>query len=283
MREITDVLDEIKIIKSVLHDQIKVMESKTLNQLIVDTTAAVQPFAEVQESLNQTQEDIDAMKTHAKAVEEGLKHLLDLKQKQANLWEARSSREGAEEAAKQGNTLMIFTVVTIIFLPLSFMASLFALGIAQFPKDKTSGNTNWQLHYVCGLLFGISFAVSIPFILLAFNITWFTAQWNQMRHVWLKMVFIVMLKLEERIYWVPFRVIGLIWHIKLFKSVLQYALPIEPGDRLMQDAGRHIAYCRPESGCRATRLSYLPLLDSVSYSLLRTPAPTSCIYSFFSS
>jgi hypothetical protein len=29
--------------------------------------------------------------------------LLDLKQKQINLWEARISREGAEEAAKQGH------------------------------------------------------------------------------------------------------------------------------------------------------------------------------------
>jgi hypothetical protein len=34
---------------------------------------------------------------------EKLEHLLDLKQKQANLWEARSSREGAESTAAQGN------------------------------------------------------------------------------------------------------------------------------------------------------------------------------------
>ena len=32
-----------------------------------------------------------------------LEHLLDLKQKQANLWEVRSSREGAESTAAQGN------------------------------------------------------------------------------------------------------------------------------------------------------------------------------------
>ena len=35
-----------------------------------------------------------------------LEHLLDLKQKQANLWEARSSREGAESTAAQGNVLL---------------------------------------------------------------------------------------------------------------------------------------------------------------------------------
>jgi hypothetical protein len=43
-----------------------------------------------------------------------LEHLLDLKQKQANLWEARSSREGAEETAKQGNVAI--SNPTIFFL-----------------------------------------------------------------------------------------------------------------------------------------------------------------------
>ena len=49
--------------------------------------------------------------------------LLDLKQKQANIQEARSARKMAEQsakqaesAAKQGRTVMLFTVVTIIFV-----------------------------------------------------------------------------------------------------------------------------------------------------------------------
>ena len=52
-----------------------------------------------------------------------LRHLLDLKQKQANLSEAWSSRTQAEEssklseeAIKQGRSIMLFTVVTIIFV-----------------------------------------------------------------------------------------------------------------------------------------------------------------------
>jgi hypothetical protein len=36
-----------------------------------------------------------------------LNHLLDLKQMQANLWEARSSRKRAEETAKQGNVRIV--------------------------------------------------------------------------------------------------------------------------------------------------------------------------------
>lgn len=43
-------------------------------------------------------------------------NLLDLKQKGANLAEAQWSREQAEETARQGNIIMVFTIVTIIFV-----------------------------------------------------------------------------------------------------------------------------------------------------------------------
>lgn len=52
-----------------------------------------------------------------------LNHLLDLKQKQSNLDEARSSRRLADaadqralEAARQGMLLTVFTLVTVIFV-----------------------------------------------------------------------------------------------------------------------------------------------------------------------
>ncbi|KAF2274002.1 uncharacterized protein EI97DRAFT_142288 [Westerdykella ornata] len=41
-----------------------------------------------------------------------------------------------------GNTMVVFTIVTIIFLPLSFTSSFFALGIVAFPKDPQTGETN---------------------------------------------------------------------------------------------------------------------------------------------
>lgn len=55
-----------------------------------------------------------------------LEDLLDLKQKQANVSEARIARVS-------GNTITVFTIVTIIFLPASFMAAFFALPIAEYP------------------------------------------------------------------------------------------------------------------------------------------------------
>ncbi|OMP88041.1 hypothetical protein BK809_0002798 [Diplodia seriata] len=107
-----------------------------------------------------------------------LSGLLDLKQKQANLWEARSSREGAEETARQGSTIFVFTVVTIIFLPLPFMTSFFALGISAFPQKD--GEVNWPLGYVLSLLFGISSALIFPAVLVAFHIDYAKKLWKQL-------------------------------------------------------------------------------------------------------
>jgi hypothetical protein len=45
-----------------------------------------------------------------------LRDLLDFKQKQANVSEAHSARQQAEEAKNQGQSIMVFTIITIIFV-----------------------------------------------------------------------------------------------------------------------------------------------------------------------
>ncbi|KAK4165403.1 hypothetical protein QBC43DRAFT_287954 [Cladorrhinum sp. PSN259] len=74
--------------------------------------------------------NIDAvveMTQYADKMRVELNGLLDLKQKQANAWEARFSREGSESSQRQGNITMVFTIVTIFFLPLSFVSSVLAI------------------------------------------------------------------------------------------------------------------------------------------------------------
>ncbi|RDW58460.1 hypothetical protein BP5796_12390 [Coleophoma crateriformis] len=81
-------------------------------------------------------------------IEDSLNHLLDLEQKQANLYEAVSASKQAVSTSKQGKTILVFTVVTVVFTPLSFMAGLFALPISdQFPQG-TAGANSFSTNYI---------------------------------------------------------------------------------------------------------------------------------------
>lgn len=66
----------------------------------------------------------------AERVEKSIATMLDLKQKHATLREAHS-------AAVMGAAVFGFTIITIVFTPLSFVASLFALPIDRFQQSQT--------------------------------------------------------------------------------------------------------------------------------------------------
>jgi hypothetical protein len=112
---------------------------------------------------------IGKLHRQAKAVETSLNQLLDLKQKQGNLNEARDTRKLADEADAraragefQARVLFIFTVVTVIYVsflyrwsrycwracltqfqtPISFSAALFAIPSMGFPEGDW---TVWQI------------------------------------------------------------------------------------------------------------------------------------------
>ncbi|KAK7722982.1 hypothetical protein SLS57_004838 [Botryosphaeria dothidea] len=111
LKEIKDIVDEIKMIKSVLGHQVEVVrmvQELTSKKPIVGEPCNVQEndgedFTGVLTLLGNTKRRIEVMESHAKEVEIQLERLLELKQKQANLWEARFARESAEVAAEQGN------------------------------------------------------------------------------------------------------------------------------------------------------------------------------------
>ncbi|CVK96751.1 uncharacterized protein FMAN_11080 [Fusarium mangiferae] len=149
LTEVKDILDEIKMIEKVVESQRQVLCEYEKDDEPRDGLG-VRP--QLIPPLLRVQEGFKNMKDRAQAVEKSIERLLDLKQKQANTWEARIAREGAAETAKQGSNLFWFTIVTIIFLPLSFMASFLALDVDQFPQDPESRETSWPLARVCALI-----------------------------------------------------------------------------------------------------------------------------------
>ncbi|EFW99856.1 GTP-binding protein [Grosmannia clavigera kw1407] len=107
--------------------------------------------------------DFERMDRQASSIYNSLTHLLDLKQKHSNALEARFARDHAMIAARQGQTIMTFTIVTIVFLPISFIAAFFSIQIKSWQDSLTVG-------YVCKYMFGIGLGISIPLILMAFTV-----------------------------------------------------------------------------------------------------------------
>ncbi|OBT97503.1 hypothetical protein VE01_04518 [Pseudogymnoascus verrucosus] len=128
---IKDILDELNILKSLIKDQKKVWHdafseyTTEIKSLTKDPKKgwhdAFSEYTMEKDYLNSREpgeilEMLEEMITDATRVERSINDLLDLKQKQANLSEAQSSRKQAEETAMQGTTLMVFTIVTIVFV-----------------------------------------------------------------------------------------------------------------------------------------------------------------------
>lgn len=106
--------------------------------------------------------DIDRMDKQAERIYHSITDLLDLKQKHANAFEARFARDQAAGTTRQSKTIMVFTIVTIVFLPLSFITSIFTINMKEFQ--------NLDLAYVARYTFGVGFAISIPLILVALSV-----------------------------------------------------------------------------------------------------------------
>ncbi|KAM0712140.1 hypothetical protein Q7P37_011234 [Cladosporium fusiforme] len=183
LEEAKDIRDEINIILSVLGEQRRVLETEAAATFFHSKDSESQ-CAQPLRIINKAIVDFEKMDKQTKEVQDGLNHLLDLQQKQASVWEARSAREGARATSKQSTVMVIFTMVTIVFLPLSFMASFFALDVAEFPSDD-KGQTNWPLRRVCALLFGISLGVIVPLIALAFATKTILSLYRRVRYEWL--------------------------------------------------------------------------------------------------
>jgi hypothetical protein len=89
--------------------------------------------------------------------------LLEMKQQQASVMEARSSRQIAEAAERQSEAIMLFTIITIVFLPLGTIASIYGMNAAEFGQDGP------KLKHIWKILFGISVPLATIILYLAFH------------------------------------------------------------------------------------------------------------------
>ena len=136
--ELRDIEDELNTVRKLIKEQQDcvsemIKQYRDLNVRHGKASNGIKFLDDVDQFLSEHREQLDGMLKSAQAAQKAFKELLDMKQKQANIVEAHLAREQTEVAADQSRSVMIFTIFTIIFLPLSFFASVF--GILLFPSS----------------------------------------------------------------------------------------------------------------------------------------------------
>ncbi|KAH0429703.1 ankyrin repeat protein [Colletotrichum camelliae] len=125
--------------------------------------------------------ELEELRKSAESTAQKIKDLLDFKQQQASIFQAWQSVKQADASVQQGRSTMIFTIVTIIFLPLSFMSSVFGM------NNSTIGSDLMTFSDQANLMFPISAAVIIVSVVFAFWTFPLTGLWSacEMLVTWL--------------------------------------------------------------------------------------------------
>ncbi|KAJ5084071.1 hypothetical protein NUU61_008650 [Penicillium alfredii] len=110
---------------------------------------------------------IGEMKENSHLAQKAVETLLDLKQKQANVDEAKMARWQAEVTQTQSRAMTTFTIFTVIFLPLSFFTSLFGINAREWSGEPK----NLPLSTMFEIAAPASFAIIFVALLMAFSET----------------------------------------------------------------------------------------------------------------
>ncbi|CAG9989564.1 unnamed protein product [Clonostachys byssicola] len=195
--EIKDVKDELRMIQRVLDDQWDVIDQYhggheelkfDVKQKRSNSAEARLP-ADEEVELENTKKSIGiriskvkSLVAEATTVENSLNHLLDLKQKQGNLVIVRDTRSLASEAeqrakdsAWQSKLLFIFTIITVIFTPISFTSTFLAVPTLEFPRANGEDVAWrwWQVFVASVVVEVLTFLVIAPWI-----------DWNRFDYPW---------------------------------------------------------------------------------------------------
>jgi len=152
-----DIIDEATYIDYILSRQESVVQALTRSQ---PKSRILRTVAEMVQERHESWSSVGATATAALAE---IQAQMDLKQKQANLSESRMSRFQAQTSASHSRIMLLFTVVTIIFLPLSFLASWFGMNI----QDPKAGGL--KLYQIAAIIFSISLVIAVMALSFAFN------------------------------------------------------------------------------------------------------------------
>ncbi|CZS75245.1 unnamed protein product [Fusarium graminearum] len=150
--DIKDLRDELNMLRSIVNSQLTVQKEMPGNTK-GSSSITGQYFSK----------DLEELENVAKTTQESVDTILTLA-------ETEIANDQARQATRQGRTMMVFTVVTILFLPLSFLSSLFAL------SDKPFAQTPSWVHVI---IWTVSFTFFVPVASIALFSDAAAKQWNR--------------------------------------------------------------------------------------------------------
>ncbi|EAA34322.3 hypothetical protein GE21DRAFT_3573 [Neurospora crassa] len=101
--------------------------------------------------LGNQQNELQRLRKWAQSTAEAMDDLIFQKQQQASLVQAWESARQADESTSQGRAIMLFTVVTIVFVPLSFISSIFGMNNIEFTGQGPM-TLNQQFKLMCTVI-----------------------------------------------------------------------------------------------------------------------------------
>ncbi|KAI8631550.1 hypothetical protein F5Y19DRAFT_473222 [Xylariaceae sp. FL1651] len=125
---------------------------------------------DLQDKFSEHIKELGKLRKTAKDTADDVLHLLGMKQQQAGVVQAWQAVKQSQESIKQGRSIMTFTLVTIIFLPLSFLSSVFGMNNKEFGGSDNPWSISDQFIYI----FSISAGVVSLSLFLAFS-SWIRA------------------------------------------------------------------------------------------------------------
>jgi hypothetical protein len=164
-----DIEDELGILDNILSTQVSILAK--MDKLVV---------SELHHDLAEQKDDLNHLAQWMRNINRSITDLLDHKQRYANAIEARYSREQADSAATGNRILMVFTFVTILFLPLSFLAAFFAMSIEQLP-DRFYRPRQSPMEFVSRYVIGTGLGTAVAIMFIAFSIA---KGWKGLKKLW---------------------------------------------------------------------------------------------------
>jgi hypothetical protein len=139
-------------------------QQEDVTNSLVKVSKASRSLSDLCETIRHRRSAWAGMAITAKSIYNSLRDLLDLKQRHANVSEARTARYQIEMSARHGRSILLFTIITIIFLPMSVIATMLGMNITELNEQN-----KLRMWFASLILFPPSLVIAIVSLALAFG------------------------------------------------------------------------------------------------------------------